>query len=241
VKPVNQASAAVHASPTHEVSRWVAIARLLRPQGRRGELLADPLTDLPEIFTPGLEVAFALAGVTSPLPAEPTVRLEQAWPPTGKNAGRIVLKLSGCDTISQAEALAGRDLLIRAANLPALEPGAFFVAELLGCELYNGSVLAGTIVDVQFPTSPDGRTRLEDAAPLLAIQPARAAHLHLNQPAPPPHDLQSGPESGSEATPESAPEPVLVPFVRAWLESVDLPARRIVMTLPPGLLGNDEA
>ncbi len=197
-------------------SRWTAIARLLRPQGRRGELLADPLTDLPEVFTPGRKVALAFAGVASPLPDQPALRVEQSWPPTGKNAGRIVLKLSGCDSITQAEALAGRDLLTPAADLPPLEPGAFFVAELLGCELYDGPVLAGTIVDVQFPTSPDGRTRLEDAAPLLAIQ--------LPHPSPTPE----GP----------SPEPVLVPFVRAWLESVDLPARRIVMTLPPGLLGD---
>jgi 16S rRNA processing protein RimM len=209
--------------------RWVAIARLLRPQGRRGELLADPLTDLPEVFQPGREVTLALAGVASPLPAQPTLRVEEAWSPTGKNAGRIVLKLSGCDSITAAEAFAGRDLLIPAAELPALEPGAFFVAELLGCELYDGRVLAGIIVDVQFPTSPDGRTRLEDAAPLLAIQLPHPAQPHPAQPS-----------NNLESEPKSTPEPVLVPFIRAWLESVDLPARRIVMNLPAGLLGEVE-
>jgi 16S rRNA processing protein RimM len=210
-------------------SRWIAVARLLRPQGRRGELLAEPLTDLAGIFTPGREVVLVPSGTTSPLSGQTAVRLEESWLPSGKNAGRLVLKLSGCDSISQAEALAGSDLLLPAADLPALEPGAFFVAELLGCQLYNGLTLAGTIVDVHFPTGPDGRTRLEDAAPLLAIEPpAPAGALGLRN-------------AASPTEPQQPPEPILVPFVRAWLDSVDLPAHRIVMHLPAGLLGDEGA
>jgi len=32
-------------------STWVTVARLIRPQGRRGEILAEILTDFPERFT----------------------------------------------------------------------------------------------------------------------------------------------------------------------------------------------
>jgi 16S rRNA processing protein RimM len=193
-------------SETPSTSGWLPLAHLLRPQGRRGELLADPLTDLPGLFSAGRAAALAPGGVT--------LHIENLWFPTGKNAGRIVLKLSGCDTISQAEALAGRQLLISTADLPTLDPDTFFVADLVGCTLYNGPTPVGTVVALEFPTTPDGRTRLDDAAPLLAIQP-------LNS------DLAAEPT-----------EPTLVPFVRAWLDAVDIPARRITMHLPDGLFEN---
>jgi len=120
-----------------------------------------------------------------------------------------VLKLSGCDSISAAEQLAHQQLFVPASDLPALEDGAFFVGDLIGCELFNGETVAGTITGVEFPTTPDGRSRIEDAAPLLAL------------------DL---PNASADA------EPTLVPFVHDWIDSVDLAAKRIVMHLPDGLL-----
>jgi 16S rRNA processing protein RimM len=203
-------------------SGWLPIAHLLRPQGRRGELLAEPLSDLPGLFTPGREAALAPPNSTTPGPS--TVRIDEHWLPTGKNAGRLVLKLSGCDTITQAEALAGQQLLIPRTDLPQLDPDTFFVADLVGCTLYdaaapNRPTPVGTIVALEFATAPDGRTRLEDAAPLLAVQPIP-------------------PETSSAITKEETPEPTLVPFVRAWLDSVDIPAKRITMRLPEGLLSS---
>ena len=181
----------------------------MRPQGRRGELLADPLTDLPELFAVGRRVWLAPAAADAPAAGTAPRTVEEHFFPTGRNAGRIVLKLSGCDSISAAEQLAHYQLLVPAADLPALEAGAFFVGDLIGCELFNDEALAGTITAVEFATSPDGRSRLEEAAPLLAVE-----------------------------LPNSAPETesTLVPFVRDWIVNVDLPAKRIVMHLPDGLL-----
>jgi 16S rRNA processing protein RimM len=198
-------------------SGWLPLAHLLRPQGRRGELLADPLTDLQDLFAAGREASLATPGATAPAPGSVTLRIEDHWFPTGKNAGRIVLKLSGCDSISAAETLAGQHLLIPAADLPPLDPDTFFVGDLVGCTLFDSSTPGdptpvGTIADLEFATAPDGRTRLEDAAPLLAVTP-------LN----------------TTTDPTDTPEAILVPFVRAWLDSVDIPARRITMHLPKGL------
>ena len=200
-------------------SGWVPLARLLRPQGRRGELLADPLSDLPDIFAADRELVLAAPNTSVPAPGASTIRIETHWFPTGKNAGRVVLKLSGCDSISAAEALAGKQLLIPAGDLPTLDPDTFFVGDLVGCTVYNAATPIGTIVDIEFATAPDGRTRLEDAAPLLAVQ--------LTLPTP---STAEAPE------PLDPPEPVLIPFVRAWLDSVDIPARRVTMHLPEGLL-----
>jgi 16S rRNA processing protein RimM len=196
-------------------SGWFPIARLLRPQGRRGELLADPLSDLPGLFAPNREVLLAPANASEPAPGALPRHIEEHFFPTGKNAGRVVLKLSGCDSISAAETLAGQQLFIPTAELPPLDPGTFFVGDLLGCTLYDAAspnTPAGTVVDVEFATAPDGRTRLEDAAPLLAVELA---------------ELTAHP-AGSE--------PILVPLVLAWIDSIDIAARRITMHLPEGLL-----
>jgi 16S rRNA processing protein RimM len=185
---------------------WLAVATLLRPQGRKGELLSEPLTDLEEMFSAGRDVVLVAAGAV-PTAGAATRTIEDHWFPTGKNTGRVVLKLSGCESINEAELLAGLQVMVPAGELPKLDEDTFFVGDLLGCAFFDGEAQVGTIVDVEFPTGPDGRTRLADAAPLLAVELA------------------------------AAEEPVLVPFVRAWLESVDTVAKRVVMRLPEGLLG----
>jgi 16S rRNA processing protein RimM len=204
---------------TVSTAEWLPVALLLRPQGRRGELLAEPLTSLTTIFEAGPSVALVPEGVSAPPPDATMLTLEEHWFPTGKNAGRIVLKLSGCDSISAAELLAGHQILVRSAEVPALDPDTFFVGDLLGCDLFDGGLHVGRIVDVQFATGPDGRTRLEDAAPLLGVEL-----------------LTSQPEAAKSPEDSDRSDPILVPFVRAWLDAVDLPNRRIVMHLPAGLL-----
>ena len=209
-------------------SGWFPIARLLRPQGRRGELLADPLSDLPDLFAGSRDVVLASADATMPAVGAASRRIEEHWFPTGKNAGRVVLKLSGCDSISAAEALAGQKILIANDQLPTLDPGTFFVGDLVGCTLYNasattsGAVGVGRVVDVEFATGPDGRTRIEDAAPLLAVELSRPVQVT------------------DEADDAEATEPILVPFVLSWIEDVDIAARRITMRLPDGLLDAEE-
>jgi 16S rRNA processing protein RimM len=195
--------------------QWTAVARLLRPQGRRGELLADPLTDLPGLFTAGQRVAISAPATHQNEPSPDPVSLsettlESHWSPTGKNAGRIVLKLAGCDSITAAEHLAGHELLMLTADLPALDSDTWYVRDLIGCTLFDRDTPVGAITGLQYAMAPDGRTRLPDAAPLLEV---------------------------TTQTPEA--EPALIPFIRAWLQTVDLEHRRVVMHLPPGLLALD--
>jgi 16S rRNA processing protein RimM len=196
-------------------SGWIALARIMRPQGRKGEVLAELLTDyeLDTQFRAGRLVSLAKSGATQPPPSSEPLAIEEHWLPVGKNAGRIVLKLAGHDTISQAELLSGLQVMVPASELPSLEEDTYYVSDLVGCTLFNGDQPAGLVVDVQFAMSPDGKTRLPEAAPLLGIQ-------LLNSPA--------------------DDDPILVPFVLAHLESVDLAAKRITMNLPEGLLDQPE-
>ncbi|WP_263371495.1 ribosome maturation factor RimM [Granulicella cerasi] len=191
-------------------TEWIAIAAILRPQGRRGEVLAELLTDLDEMFEDGREVRLAK---TETAAANGAVRtLESHFFPTGRNVGRVVVKLSGCESINDAELLAGQQLFVPTEELPELEEGTWLVRDLVGCQLFDQGKAVGEIVDVQFAVGSDGRSRLDDAPALLEIQP--------------PAKEGEEPEADTQ----------LVPLVNAWIEAVDLDAKSVRMSLPEGLL-----
>ena len=208
-------------------NEWLVAAHLLRSQGRRGELLAEAHVPF-ALFSAGRAFWLAKPGIVEP--AENTSRsLEEAWQPVGKNAGRVVLKLAGIETISEAELLNGRSLLLRATDLPALDEDTFRVRDLVGCSLFDRDRLVGEIVEIQFPVAADGRTRLEDAPDLLAVLPVG------------PVQPVCGPIHDAAPSAQEDAETVLVPFVRAWLLKVDTGGKRIDMQLPPGLFGTLDA
>jgi 16S rRNA processing protein RimM len=191
-------------------TEWILLARILRPQGRRGEVLADLFTDFPERFAEHPQVWLAAADFTdAATPAASAVPPQAAsvaahWLPVGKNAGRVVLHFSGVETIEQAELLAGKEVIAPRAERVELEPGAAYISDLTGCTVYDRGNSVGIVEDVQFATTPDGMRRLEDAAPLLTV-----------------------------ASP--AGDEILIPYATAYLQRLDLAARAIYMELPAGL------
>ena len=145
-------------------SRFTAIARILRPQGRRGEVLADLLTDFPEKFSDRRQLW--LSSEAKPEPRQ--YSLENHW----LHKGRVVLKFAGIDSISSAEALSGMLVQIPTESRSELEPGAAYVSDLIGSTLFDVSQNrnVGTISDVQQGTG---------TAPLLIV---RAADRELGIP-----------------------------------------------------------
>ena len=103
----------------------VAVAKIARPRGLRGEAVAEMLTDFPERFG-GLE------HVTAVLPGGERRRLKiaNAW----FQKGRIVLKFNGVNTVEDAEALRGAEICIPEGDAVELEEGEYFDWELEGCE-----------------------------------------------------------------------------------------------------------
>ena len=187
--------------------QWTLLARILRPQGRKGEVLADLLTDFPHRFAAHPRVWLAPPGFTeaashpaSPEPAEITSH----WLPVGRNTGRIVLHFAGVDSISQAEALAGKEVLVPLAERMPLDADSIYISDLIGCTVYDRDAPLGLVESVQFPATPDGTQRLEDTAPLLAV-----------------------------ATPDGGE--LLLPFAKSYLVEIDIQARSIRMALPNGL------
>ena len=129
--------------------RWLRVARIVRPQGHRGEVLAELLTDFPERFKeqPTVWLRAAEDAAEDEVPTR-TVRVEHSR----LHAGRVVLALSGCDSMDAAETLRGTELLVPWEERVALPEGAIYVAELAGSLLINAGAgeeaVIGTIVDV---------------------------------------------------------------------------------------------
>jgi 16S rRNA processing protein RimM len=118
----------------------VAIGRVVKPQGRKGEVAVLPLSDRPDRF-PGLRRAY----VPGPGGEAREVHVTDCWP----HKGRFVLKLEGVDSIDQAEAYRGLELRIGEEELAPLPAGSYYHHQLKGlrAEDTEGRPL-GTAVDV---------------------------------------------------------------------------------------------
>jgi 16S rRNA processing protein RimM len=186
-----------------DTSSWIVLAHLVRPQGRKGELLAELLTDFPDRFVGREDLFLAKPGFEGSPAEARRVDVTSSWLPVGKNQGRVVLQFSGIETISDAETIAGLDLLVPRERRAQLDEESVYISDLVDCIVFDGETQVGTVIDVQFSSATDG-SRLAEAAPLLVVQS----------------------DDGSE---------ILVPFVKAFLKSLDVPAKSIVMNLPAGL------
>ena len=155
---------------TNSDPSWVVLAHLLRPQGRKGELLAELLTDFPERFEDRKQVFLAPEGFSGEASAARSAEVVSFWLPVGKNVGRIVLQFAGINSISEAEGLAGLDVMVPLEERQPLDAESVYITDLIGCTLYDGATPVGVIEDVQFPSTPDGSRKLEDAAPLLSVR-----------------------------------------------------------------------
>jgi 16S rRNA processing protein RimM len=189
---------------------WVWLARIRRPQGRKGEVFADILTDFPEKFAERRRLwlveaetaADARAGKTRPgkdVAARPALPMQVELRAHWLHKGGIVLHFAGVDSISAAEALAGLAVAVPRAERAGLEEGETYISDLTGCTLVNVAggepVPVGVIEDVDRTAGP---------APLLIVRGAQGE--------------------------------ILIPWAKDSLRRIDLDARRVEMALPEGLV-----
>jgi 16S rRNA processing protein RimM len=109
-----------------EPDRFIAIARIVRPQGRRGEVIGEILTDFPARFQD-----LCRAFLENPGHAPDPVAVERVW----LHKGRVVLKFSGVDSIASASRLRGRHVLIPCEERAPLPPHQYYLWELKGCRV----------------------------------------------------------------------------------------------------------
>ncbi len=153
-----------------EGPQWIVIAHLVRPQGRRGEVLADLLTDFPERFSDRRELMLL---DTQGNPSR-TVSVQDHW----LHKGRIVLKFTGIDSISDAETLRGLDLAVSREHRVPLDEGSFYISDLIGCHVVqpDGSK-AGKIIAVDREATETPLLVLETETGHEALVPFAKAYL----------------------------------------------------------------
>ena len=107
-----------------DLPETVTVGRVLRPQGIRGEVVVEVLSDVPERFAPGSR----LTGVRE---GRPAVQVEVATSRPHKSGA--VVRFAGSEDRDQAEELRGLWLEIPRSQVPPAEPGTYYQYELLGC------------------------------------------------------------------------------------------------------------
>jgi len=134
---------------------FVTIAQVIKSQGRKGEVAARLFTHFPERFSARRRL-FALDEKAQRRQME----LEDHW----FHKDQVVLKFTGVDSISDAEALVGSEIQVPFEERASLEPDEIYVSDLAGCTVYDAGREIGKIVDVQFGAGE---------APLLVIKGAK--------------------------------------------------------------------
>ena len=124
---------------------FVLLARLVRAQGRHGEVIADILTDFPERFSERTHIwLLAPNGKASSREAD----IERHW----FHKGRVVFKIAGIDSISDAAALSGWHVAVPREQRTSLTDDALYVADLIGCHVIDeadGGADLGAVLDVE--------------------------------------------------------------------------------------------
>jgi 16S rRNA processing protein RimM len=120
---------------------YITLARVLKTQGRRGEVSVELHSDVPDRFVEGMRL-FAL----DESGRRRRLQVEELWP----HKGHLVLKFDGIDSISDAEALLRCELQVPQAERAELEPGWTYISDLTGCTVFDGDREIGTVEDVQF-------------------------------------------------------------------------------------------
>jgi 16S rRNA processing protein RimM len=133
---------------------WVWLARIRKSQGRKGEVLAEILTDFPEKFAERKRVW--LLSATGESAREAT--LENSWLYKSGHTGEIVLHFAGVNSITEAETLRGMTVAIPRAERVQLSNDEVYVGDLIGCQLVDVSSepahILGTIEDVDRDAGP---------------------------------------------------------------------------------------
>lgn len=115
------------------------VARLVRPQGRHGEVLADILTDFPERFAERKRL-YLVPPESGRTPVR-EIALERHW----LHKGRVVLKFAGIDSINDAETLRGMMVAIPESERAPLPEDSYYVSDLVGCEIVDLASVPATI------------------------------------------------------------------------------------------------
>ena len=121
---------------------FITLARVVKTQGRHGEVAAEVHSDVPGRFAAGMKL-FALGKAQD---TRRELQVEDLWP----HKGLVVLKFRGVDSMNDAELLIGSELQVPITERAELERGWTYVSDLIGCTVFDHAREIGRIEDVQF-------------------------------------------------------------------------------------------
>ncbi len=154
--------------------QWVWLARIRKPQGRKGEVFAEILTDFPDKFKERRQLWLLAADVSATEGARTTaaaprqMELVNHW----LHKGGVVLHFAGVDSITAAEGLKGMTVAIPREERAALSEDEVYVGDLVGCVLVDvAGAEAATVGEIENVDRSGG------AAPLLVVRGAKGEVL----------------------------------------------------------------
>jgi len=143
------------AGSTGDLDELISIARIARPQGHRGEVIADLLTDFPDRFA-----KLDVTTIKRPNGQLLSLRLEKSR----LHKGRIVLKFAGFDDMNSAEDLRDALVMVTRQELVKLPEDSYYDFDLIDCDVQtSGGEVVGKVKSVQD----------FGAAPLLVVNNGR--------------------------------------------------------------------
>ena len=138
------------------MDEFITLARVVKTQGRHGEVAVELHSDVPDRLHQGLRL-FALAQDGN----RRELKIEDTWP----HKEFLILKFAGVDSISEAEPLVACELQVPRSERAQLEDGATYVSDLVGCTLADHGKEVGVVSDVRFGAGE---------APLLVVGSAKS-------------------------------------------------------------------
>ncbi|MGE4265052.1 MAG: ribosome maturation factor RimM [Desulfovibrio sp.] len=181
----------------------VAVARVAKAHGIRGELCMDIHADSPLLFAPGGTLFLVLPAAQAQSGRAPRDAGKPPRPGQGRprpyvvtsardNNGRLILALEGVADRNAAEALRGAEVLISEADLPPPDQGEEYLHKLLGSRVFLADETPVGVFEAILDTpgqltwvikNPQGREILFPAVPefILGLD-ADAGLIHIDPP-----------------------------------------------------------
>ncbi len=116
------------------MGKMLAVGKICNTHGVRGNIKLIPWTDFPEVFDD-------LDYIT-------VENIRYDIKDVKYQKSNIILKLQGIDTVEEAEKLRDLTAYCEETQLEELPEDTYYIADLIGCEVYEGENLLGKVADV---------------------------------------------------------------------------------------------
>lgn len=108
------------------MKEYLELGQIVNVKGLKGEVKLNSFAEDNTVFERLSKVYLKLKGNVS----------EKEIQKVGYNKNQVILKFKDCDSIDEAEALRNSYLLVKRTDLEELPEGVFYIADLIGLDVY---------------------------------------------------------------------------------------------------------